>query len=318
MNRYTLELENDQLLNIIPLVKFLKENEGTDITLTVNQESHCLHSMKVYDLVDLFNFKSVTFESLSAIESHNKYTILHDVWHHWLTTERIKFHNFSKDYSWNQSKIFGCFYGRPSAARLGITSYLYSHHLEKSLIKFKFDLSDEDTRKHFEITKLFSWDPDRLSDLNSMLKTIPPADYTAYDYSTGRYDFNNPLTDLYSNIFVDIISEATNIGDSFYPTEKFSRAVLCKKPFIVMAPKYYLKYLKQMGFRTFNRWWSESYDDLEAKDRYFAILKLIDYIAKLPKSDIITLNNDIKADVEYNYQLLVDQKFNKNIVKNAY
>lgn len=318
MNRYTLELENDQLLNIIPLVKFLKENEGTDITLTVNQESHCLQYNDVYKLVDLFKFNSVTFESLSAIECHNRYKILHDVWHHWLTTKKIKLHDFSKDYTWNHSKIFGCFYGRPSAARLGIASYLYSHHLEKSLIKFKFDLSDEDTRKHFEITKLFSWDPNRLSDLNLMLKTMPPADYAAYDYSTGRYDFNNPLTDLYANIFVDIISEATNMGDSFYPTEKFSRAVLCKKPFIVMAPKYYLKYLKQMGFRTFNRWWSESYDDLEAKDRYFAILKLIDYIAKLPKSDIITLNNDIKADVEYNYQLLVDQKFNKNIVKNAY
>jgi hypothetical protein len=315
VNSYTLELENDQLLNILPLIKFLKENEGRDVNLIVNQESHCLRYTNVYDLVDLFTFKSVTFESLNAIESHDTYNIPDNDWDHWLTTKNIKFHNFSKDHSWNYSKIFGCFYGRPSAARLGIASYLYSQHLEKSLIKFKFDSSNEDTRKNFEMTKLFSWDPDRITDVSSMLKTISQSNYNAYNYKTGEYDFSNPLSDLYEDIFLDIISEASIMGDSFYPTEKFSRAVLCKKPFIAMAPKSYLKYLKQMGFKTFSYWWNESYDDLAAKDRYFAILKLIDYIASLSESNILDLTNDMKSTLEYNYQLLVDQKFSRDIVK---
>lgn len=315
MSRYTLELENDQLLNIIPLVKFLKENEDQHITLTANQESHCLKSCEVYKLIDLFKFKSVTIESLSAIESHSQYTILHDSWAHWLNIKKIKTHNFSIDYTWNQTKVFGCFYGRPTAARLGITSYLATHYLEKSLIKIRFDKSHEDTRKHFELTKLFSWDIDSLDNVNLLLKTLPKSEYAAYDYQTGEYDYGNELSNLYSDIFVDVICEANYLGDSFYPTEKIARAMLCKKPFIVMAPKYYLKYLKQMGFKTFDRWWSESYDDLSAKDRYFSILKLLDYIALLSTDKLLELNDQLMQIVDHNYNLLVDQKFNKDITR---
>lgn len=312
MSEYTLELENDQLLNIIPLVKFLKDYEGKDISLSVNQESHCLNRCGVYELLDLFNFKSVTIYTLNSIENHNRYIIFNHSAFHWLRKARLKA-NLTKNYLWNQTKVFGCFYGRPSAVRLGIAGYLTKNYLEKSLIKIKFDTTHEDLRKQFEMTKIFSWDVNSLTNIDLLLSTIQLSTDHAYNLQSGEYDYTHTLSNDYRSIFVDIISEPNNIGNSFYPTEKFARAVLCKKPFIVMAPKHYLKYLKQMGFKTFNSWWSESYDDLEAKDRYFAILQLIDQIASLTINQLEELNSEILSVTEHNYQLLVNGNYNKII-----
>ena len=109
------------------------------------------------------------------------------------------------------------------------------------------------------------------------------------------FDYRNDLNLQYRHIFVDIVVEATLAGNSFYPTEKIVRAMLCKKPFIAMAPTFYLRYLKQMGFKTFDEVWSEDYDDLGSKNRYFAILRLIDKLAELRTDQLIELNNRINV-----------------------
>jgi len=319
MNSYTLELENDQLLNIIPLVAFLKNNEGQDIEITVNQESHCLTWNRVYDLLDQFDFTSVSIITSNALECHKKYHVDNRFWFYWFfqgISQTSNFdHNF--DYSWNRSKTFGCFYGRPSASRLGIASYLHTRFPSQSLIKIRFDNTHEGSRKHFELQKLYSWAPDQIVDVSNLLKNIDQysSEFHAYDYTTFKYDYSNKLNYLYKNIFVDLIVEAHFQGDSFYPTEKIVRAMLCRKPFIVMAPVNYLKYLKQMGFYTFSAVWNESYDDLGAKSRYFAILELIDNIGNRSQSELSELNNRILPIVEHNYQLLISDKFAKSVTK---
>lgn len=303
MNSYTLELQNDKIHNIIPLVGFLSSNQDNDIEIEVNQESHCLRFCGIYDLLDKFNFSSVTIYTANAVEYHDKYIIksLYN-WYHWLG--RTSKFDHGMDYTWNGNKIFGCFYGRPTVDRLGIASYLANNHRDESLLSLKFDISNEDTRKQFEVQKLFSWDPACLDDLAHLICNLKhyASKNHAYDYTTSKYDFGNQLNHLYKDIFIDLVSEATLAGNSFLPSEKIARAILCKKPFIVMAPTYYLKYLRQMGFRTFNTIWDESYDDLGGKNRYFAVLKLIDWVATQPLNKLQT---QIAHIVDHNYQLLL-------------
>lgn len=314
MNRYVLELENDVLLNIRPLIKFLKENENKDIFIQVNQESHDLRATGVYDIVEMFTFNSVTVNTANAIESHPHYLIDNGYWYHWLND--IYGFNFTEDYHWNQSKIFGCFYGRPSASRLGISSYLHNKYKNQSLIKVRFNTSNEDNRKHFELQKIYSWDSNLLP-VASFLNSIEEyqSEFHAYSYQTFEYDFSNPINYLYKNIFIDLVVEAHLVGDSFYPTEKLSRAILCQKPFIAMAPVHYLRYLRQTGFRTFGQFWDESYDDLGEKERYLAVLKLIDYFGKLTPLELVNLNMQIQDITKHNYQLLINNKYNKKVRK---
>lgn len=313
MNKYTIELMDDSLLNIGQLVKFLNQSQGTDIWLTINQESHCLRSMGVYDLLDQYEFNSVTIDTCNGVESHEKYKINNNLWTSWLKRTHRFDHKF--DYSWNHSKIFGCFYGRPTASRLGITSYLHSNYKPQSLIKLKFNVESEDTRKLFELQKLYSWDNKCLSSVGDMLENIRlySSEYSAYDYTTFEYDYSNGLNYLYKDIFVDLVVEANLEGNSFYPTEKLARAILCRKPFIVMAPRYYLEYLHQMGFKTFGDFWDEGYDNLSSKDRYFAILKLIQHIADQSITDLSIMNNKMSDIVEYNRQLLITNRYHTNI-----
>lgn len=314
INMYTLELENDKLLNIISLVRFLKTNEGNCIELIVNQESHCLQHTGVYELLDCFTFKNVDIFTANAVEYHNIYNIKYSYnWYHWF--EKIQNFDHTFDYLWNREKIFGCFYGRPAASRLGVASYLSKKYNHLSLIKLAFSIETEDDRIHLDLEKLFSWDAESIKNVDSLLTLHNNyhSTFLAYNYKTFEYDFGNKLNYLYKDIFVDIVIEAHVEGNSFYPTEKIVRSILCKKPFIVIAPPFYLRYLKQMGFKTFSNYWSEAYDDLGAKNRYFAILKLIDQLANTNKLELINMNSSMTEILEHNYQLLVSQKFNKTV-----
>jgi len=318
--KYTLELENDILWNIIPLVAFLKNNEGKDIELTVNQESHCLRFCRVYELLDIFEFNSVTIFTRNALEYHDKYRIMNNncscSWNYWLDNGATYF-NQKTDYRWNGNKLFGCFYGRPTAARLGIASHLYKEYVNKSLLCIKFKNINEDDRKLFELERLYSWHPEMLHLLSNLIDNNINQYYNfpAYNYASGDYDFNHPLNELYSDIFVDIVVEAHNLGNSFYPTEKIARAILCKKPFIVMATKNYLYYLKQIGFKTFTDLWDENYDFLYGKDRYYAIIQLIDKLASMSQNEIQQLHEKSQDIVEHNYNLLTSLSFSKLIVR---
>ena len=110
-------------------------------------------------------------------------------------------------------------------------------------------------------------------------------------------------------MLIDIVSEPTCYGNAFYPTEKIARAILCKRPFIVMASKNYLLYLRQMGFKTFFDFWDEQYDMLDGRNRYLHILKLLDQIAAT--TDIHTMYSSMKNTLEHNFNLLMTQQFKK-------
>ena len=307
---------DDELLNPIPFVAFCRANEGQDIAINVIQESHCLRSCGVYAILDIFKFNSVTIKTHNAIECHDLYTVDKKGWDGWLNRDGVKKHfDHNYDYTWDQTKIFGCFYARPSAARLGIAGYLNAKYPNQSLLKIKFDSSIDVTRKHFELNKIFSWDLDSLDNISKLLKSVSLSIDHAYDYNTGKYDFSHTMNYSYQHIFVDIVSEAVNQGRSFQPSEKFARAVLCKKPFIVMASPFYLRYLKQMGFRTFNHFWSEDYDDLGTVNRYHAILRLIDFLTSKSINELSDINSQLQPIVEHNYQLLINEGYAKTVTR---
>jgi hypothetical protein len=316
-NSYTLDLMDDLFENVIPFVKFCFENQDKDIDIVVNQESHCLEFCKIYEILDLFKFKSVTIKTANILEKHDKYRIERPyLYYHWFLHAFGEF-DFDHDYSWNQKKIFGCFYGRPSAPRLGIASYLSTKYDDKSLIKVRFDPKTASGRQKFQLNTMFTWDADSLRRLTIFLEKFDQyqSEYAAYDYSTWEYDYSNRLNYLYNDIFVDIVCEAHLEGKSFYPTEKIVRSILCKKPFIVLAPLNYLKYLRQMGFKTFGDYWSEGYDDYGGGDnRYRKVLELIDRIASLSTDELIKLNTEISAITEHNYQLMTKKIYQTQIV----
>jgi hypothetical protein len=307
-NLFELSLENDRWLNPLEFMEFCVSHQHQAITVKVINEGHCLRHCGVYQVLDLFEFDSVTIDTYNSLEISDRYRVVNRDWPLWLiNTENF---DYDFDYTWNQSRLFGCVYGRPSAPRLGIAGHLARHHDDKSFLRVKFTTDHEDDRKLFDITRLFSWDPAAVENIKLLLEQR----YQAQDhYRRGHYDQSNTLSHHYVNFLIDIVAEPVCQGTSFYPTEKLSRAMLCRRPFIAMASKNYLTYLRQMGFQTFNDYWDEYYDGFDSNLRYERILCLIDHLASMTKQDWIDMYQSMQRVLDHNFVHLKNRLFDTNI-----
>lgn len=104
--------------------------------------------------------------------------------------------------------------------------------------------------------------------------------------------------------YVDIVFESLTVGDTFAPTEKLIRSLITKKPFIVFAAPGYLQKLKHIGFRTFDQFWDESYDQYQLQARYQRILNVIVGLVRLSDNDFIDLVQQTQDIAEHNKNLL--------------
>ena len=84
----------------------------------------------------------------------------------------------------------------------------------------------------------------------------------------------------------------------FFLTEKIIKCLITGMPFVLVATPYFLKYLKDLGFHTYNELWDESYDDeLDYTKRIDKVidlcnnLDLFDWQANQSALELIALKN---------------------------
>jgi len=307
---FKLSCTSDKIWNYTELIKYLVLNQQKEIKLRLEPEAICLYNLGLYDILDCFEFKNVEILTQNPIESHNKYKII----------KQNSFNWFEETYSidttlhtWNQTKIFYCLFGRPTASRLGICAHLYKNYKNKSHLHFSASLIDDELIQ-IELDKLLLYDITSIESAGILIKQLPLLLSSTELYTKfNGYNFNDPLTQFYKDIFVDILAESHVAGTTFYPTEKTARPMWLKKPFIIFASKNYLDYLHQMGFRTFADFWSENYDGYEGRDRYTMILQLIDFLAKKTNEELEQMYLNMQYTLDHNYNLLSTQSYNRDI-----
>ena len=81
----------------------------------------------------------------------------------------------------------------------------------------------------------------------------------------------------------ELVFEPVTKGFAFSPSEKITRVILAEKPMVVYAPVNFLQNLRNLGYKTFDSLWDESYDQLEGQKRHAAILSLVAEICSLPR-----------------------------------
>lgn len=302
---------SDRLWNEIELVEFLVKNQGRHIKLIVNPEAICLKSLGIYKLLDLFSFASVEIRTMNLFEEHDKYNINCDAFCPFLW-EQPKID--TAWHTWNQKKVFFTFYGRPTANRLGLASYLFTHYRSQSHIHFSYN-TDPDSLVLYEFDKLLNLRSESLSEAAEMLNHMPITVLPTTHYKRNEwYVFDDPLTAEYQNIFVDIVSETHLRGNTFFPTEKTTRPMWLKKPFITFASPNHLEYLRALGFKTFYEFWPEDYDSYQDRDRFLAILDVIDTLAKKSNNELVDMYQRMQPILDHNYNLLKTQSFEKHLL----
>jgi len=122
--------------------------------------------------------------------------------------------------------------------------------------------------------------------------------------------------DLWQSSFLHVVSETVFFDEKLHLTEKIFKPIVSQRPFILLGAYKNLEYLKSYGFRTFDKWIDESYDnEPDNEKRLLMACDEIEKIAILPEKEIETMYWDMQQVIEHNYchfytefkQIIVDE-----------
>lgn len=116
---------------------------------------------------------------------------------------------------------------------------------------------------------------------------------------------NDIMENAYHNVFCDIVTESRFAQPTANFSEKVFHPIWYKKPFVLAAPPHTLKYLKEEGYKTFNEFWDESYDDCENhEERLMKIFDVIDFIDSKTIDELREMYEEMKPILKHNYDLI--------------
>ena len=79
--------------------------------------------------------------------------------------------------------------------------------------------------------------------------------------------------------FCNIVTESRIDSKTIHITEKTDKCFSTGQPFVLVSGPNYLKKLHELGFKTFDKWWDESYDEEENFEKRISKIKdVIKYI----------------------------------------
>lgn len=213
----------------------------------------------------------------------------------------------------NIDKLFVCYNRKGHLSRLLFVSKLVKQNLlERGNVSFlnqsiELPPSDEmwelfDSR-HYSITE---------EEYNNFVKVTPlhlpeldESDWEKYglngnevgDYHGQVLNFKNT-----KNTFLWVVTETNVEHNVIYFSEKTFKPIAAHMPFLMISSPYTLKYLKKLGYKTFNKWWDESYDDeLDLDTRLNMIIKILQDLNKKSEKELVEMLEEMRPIIEHNY-----------------
>lgn len=295
------------------VVDIINEYNNTGyIRISTQAEGLCLQSAGFYQLLDyivkVFKIEKekIIIETANAEEYHSDYQIYH-YGNHWI--DRCK-SQFDKPISKKQNlKILGCFLGKPNWHRLIIASWIYNQ--KNILLTCHYNPDDERHRIDSELTEINVNAKHELSSVINFLSKCPVTLKHGFLNYTIEHPEHYSILEYYPEIFLDLVVETYISGLSFFPTEKTLRPIIAMTPFIIMGPQGYLQNLKRMGFKTFDSWWSEDYDNFSDYARWYEIKQILKVIINWDDNKLNSVLQEMKDILIHNRSLLQVMNSNK-------
>ena len=173
-------------------------------------------------------------------------------------------------------KKFICLNRTPKPHRTKIFRFLKSHYLNESFLSYAPHILDNINR--------FVFDSSDKMEYGNL--------YSAYPHEAQKKSFCNIVTES----IVDV--------GPIHITEKIDKCFSAGQPFILIAGPYYLKKLRELGFKTFDKWWDESYDlEENYHTRMNMIKSLIHQIGKLSLKECEVLYKEMIPILQHNKEL---------------
>jgi len=116
--------------------------------------------------------------------------------------------------------------------------------------------------------------------------------------------------DTYVNIAVESLVDHTSKTNSNFEldiSEKTYKPISRTQPFIVFGQQGILKHLHDVGYKTFEAWWDESYDnESDSELRLEKILKIINQLSSMTHEELATMLADMLPILEHNKLIFND------------
>jgi hypothetical protein len=127
-----------------------------------------------------------------------------------------------------------------------------------------------------------------------------------------NYYIRRIVPQIYLDSWVTLISDASfsDNDHTLFLSEKVFKPISCRHPFIIVGNKGSLKQLRKMGYKTFEGFIDESYDDLTTFERYDAIIESIKKIINI--EDKLSWYLSMQEILDHNYKTLQNSIFREN------
>lgn len=114
--------------------------------------------------------------------------------------------------------------------------------------------------------------------------------------------------------FLHIVTETCFWDTRTHLTEKIFKPIVARQPFVLLGCAGNLKYLQSYGFKTFDRWWDEGYDEIEEPiQRLKKVVQIIDNICSMSFDELENMLKGMKYILDYNYELFYSKDFVSHI-----
>ncbi len=188
--------------------------------------------------------------------------------------------------------------------------------LDKCLVSFPNLHKDQNyPRQFYKYTQ-----QENINDLKSKLPfDIDNTDKTNHGpagIGKGKFNADLPFDQIhYRNSFISIVMGAFPLETNGHHLHSSTfNPMYCGHPIIQFAPYKSLETMKQYGFKTFDKWWDESYDD--EPDDWKRLQMIMDLVLKLSdydEKDLLHMYEDMKETLQHNIDIIENYDVKTNL-----
>ena len=208
----------------------------------------------------------------------------------------------------HKTKHFVCFNGIPRLNRLLIFGAIKTNPIlnNTTLLSLRNTSTNDNKTFYNEVKECLN------KDIVNFFKNYDSTKNYSYDtdnwdkiYSWGNF-VNEPA---HNSTFINVVTETMWNNESIFFTEKIYKPIYMCQPFILFGNPNSLKKLKEIGFKTFDKWWDESYDlEMNLELRLKKIITLMEEIAKWDFSKCFQITNEMEETLIHNYNRLMSNE----------
>ena len=138
-----------------------------------------------------------------------------------------------------------------------------------------------------------------------------------------RYDLNfnlavNITKEDYEKTFVSVVTETLTIPNTLFFSEKMWKPIMVGHPFLLLGNQHSLRYLKDLGYKTFDKWFNEDYDSsFDSDTRSRMITNELKRLSDKSIDELQAMRLEMKEVCEFNqkrYKELYQQNYDNGDV----